>query len=228
MQINNQDTMTMLYTAVQGTVQETHYGLALARIVPLPPGVLENAAYFAHKLERRLHKKKKTSLNVLNERRRRLILDLKEHLVQAYNGTLEGELLAKWLKELQKEFVNRMTALQAETQKAAEEDGSEGEGSAGEEDDMKDMGAEYGEEFEEQESMLESQPNMRTLGSGVSSTKSYSVRAASEECGERTKATARQPSVMTITSGISSTESYSARAVSEAPSTVRAVSENEF
>ena len=67
--------MTMLYRAVEGSVQETHYGLALARAVPLPPKVLADATYFAHKLERRLKKKKKTSQNVINERRRKLILD---------------------------------------------------------------------------------------------------------------------------------------------------------
>ena len=108
----------MLYKAVGGAVKESHYGLALAGVVPLPPQVLTDATYFAHKLERHLYQKKKTSKNVVQERRRKLILDLKEHLVQAYNGALQGDLLASWLKELQKEFVNRMTAIEAEAEQA--------------------------------------------------------------------------------------------------------------
>ena len=117
--------MTMLYRAAEGTVQETHYGLALARSVPLPPKVLADATYFAHKLERRLMKKKKTSQNVINERRRKLILDLKEHLVQAYNGTLEGEILASWLMELRKDFVNRMTAINEDERNVVESESDE-------------------------------------------------------------------------------------------------------
>ncbi|KAK3197092.1 hypothetical protein GRF29_1536g554834 [Pseudopithomyces chartarum] len=124
-EISEDDTMTMLYRAVEGSVQETHYGLVLARSVPLPPKVLADAIYFSHKLERRLKKKKKTSQNVINERRRKLILDLKEHLVQAYNGTLEGEILASWLMELRKEFVNRMTAINEDERKVVESESDE-------------------------------------------------------------------------------------------------------
>ncbi|KAF2441187.1 hypothetical protein P171DRAFT_419370 [Karstenula rhodostoma CBS 690.94] len=127
-EISDDDTMTMLYRAVEGSVKESHYGLALARLVPLPPQVISDATYFAHKLERRLQRKKKTSNNVIAERRRKLILDLKEHLVQAYNGTLEGEVLASWLKELQKEFVNRMTAINEEEKNVMESEDEDEEG----------------------------------------------------------------------------------------------------
>lgn len=118
----------MLYRAVEGSVKESHYGLALARLVPLPPQVISDATYFAHKLERRLQQKKRTSKNVISERRRKLILDLKEHLVQAYSGTLDGELLASWLKELQKEFVNRMTAINEEKKGVMESEDEDEEG----------------------------------------------------------------------------------------------------
>jgi DNA mismatch repair protein MSH4 len=47
-------------------------------------------------------------------KRRKLILNLKEHLMQAHTGVLEGEVLSAWLQELQKEFINRMTALEVE------------------------------------------------------------------------------------------------------------------
>lgn len=121
------DTMKMLYKIAEGAVQESHYGLAVARVVPLPPEVLERAEQVAHRLERQALRRKKTSVAVINERRRKLILNLKEHLVQAHNGTMEGEVLAAWLKELQKEFVVRMTAIDTEAARAELENASESE-----------------------------------------------------------------------------------------------------
>jgi DNA mismatch repair protein MSH4 len=112
--------MTMLYRIAPGAVQETHYGLTLARIVPLPPGLVDRATDVAHQLEAHLEKKKKASETTLKEKRRKLILSLKEHLVQAHNGVLEGEVLSAWLMELKKEFVNRMTALEAEAASAGQ------------------------------------------------------------------------------------------------------------
>lgn len=191
-------TMTMLYRAVEGSVQETNYGLALAHLVPLPPGVLSDAIRFARKLEHRLAQKRKTSQNVINERRRKLILDLKEHLMQAYNGTLEGELLATWLKELQKEFVNRMTAINEDARRVVEEEEEESESesdTAMSEDDMDDQ------------AMRDVENDPHVSGSG------------SRE---------RQPTVISIDSRIISTDSSSTiRQTSSALSSVRAVSENE-
>jgi DNA mismatch repair protein MSH4 len=96
LQLRTNNTMTMLYKVAEGAVAELHYGLALAKVVPLPEGVVEHATYVAQKLERRKLRRKKTSAPVIKERRRKLILDLREHLVQAYNGVLEGEVLADW------------------------------------------------------------------------------------------------------------------------------------
>ncbi|KAJ4301075.1 MutS protein msh4 [Kalmusia sp. IMI 367209] len=175
-EISNEDTMTMLYRAVEGSVQESHYGLALARVVPLPPQVLADATHFAHKLERRLHRKKKTSKNVINERRRKLILDLKEHLVQAYNGTMEGELLATWLKELQKEFVNRMTAINEDERAVweSEEEDVDGDVEMGDESSVD-------EEMLDVEERLTKEPSVVSINSSVTSTESEStVRQASD------------------------------------------------
>jgi len=41
---------------------------------------------------------------------------LKEHLIQAHQGRMEGEVLAGWLKQLQTEFIKRMTAIEAEAE----------------------------------------------------------------------------------------------------------------
>lgn len=165
-QVRNEHSMTMLYKATQGIVKEAHYGLALARVVSLPPGVIDRATHVAHQLERQMRKKKNASATVLREKRRKLILNLKEHLVQAYNGVLEGQVLTAWLKELQKEFVNRMTALEAE----AATSGRRVEN--GEDEEMSDVdGA-----IEEQQSDTHSrQPTVLTTDSYMTSTESDST-----------------------------------------------------
>jgi DNA mismatch repair protein MSH4 len=170
--------MTMLFKAVGGLVQESHYGLLLARVIPLPPQVLNDATYFAHKLERRLQKKKKTSTNVVKERRRKLILDLKEHLVQAYNGALEGDLLASWLKELQKEFVNRMTAIDAEAEEASEVESTEG-GDVDEGEEMRDRVVIEEDEYEDRPITQASQPSVVRADPRITSTESSSTGGAS-------------------------------------------------
>lgn len=191
----------MLYRAVEGSVKESHYGLALARLVPLPPQVLTDATYYAHKLQRRLERKKKISKDVIVERRRKLILDLKEHLVQAYNGTLKGDLLGSWLRELQKEFVIRMTAINEEENNAVD---SEDEDQGDEEGDVEMM-----EEVTGDEHMFEAQDV---------------PRVATTESRER------PPTVISIDSRVSSsTKSTStARPASRTMSSVRAVSENTY
>jgi DNA mismatch repair protein MSH4 len=50
-----------------------------------------------------------------------LILSLKEQLVQARNGLLEGNALRHWLKRLQNEFFVRMAAIDAEAARATSE-----------------------------------------------------------------------------------------------------------
>ncbi|EON65045.1 hypothetical protein W97_04280 [Coniosporium apollinis CBS 100218] len=121
------ESMTMLYKIAEGAVAEEHYGLALARVVPLPAEVIETATEVARKLEKKVRRRRKTSRAVMNERRRKLVLSLKEHLVQAKNGALEGAVLAEWLAELQREFVVRMTAIDREAREAEAEESEDEE-----------------------------------------------------------------------------------------------------
>ncbi|EUC41537.1 hypothetical protein COCMIDRAFT_40313 [Bipolaris oryzae ATCC 44560] len=169
--IQDEHSMTMLYKATQGVAKEVHYGLALARVVPLPPGIVEHATNVARKIERHIIRNKKVSETVLKEKRRKLILNLKEHLVQAYNGVLEGEVLSAWLSELQKEFVNRMTALEAET--ASVHDDS---------NDDTDENMSNGDTYDEGEPSTHArQPSVISIDSHVTSTDSEStVRGISE------------------------------------------------
>ncbi|KAJ4312218.1 MutS protein msh4 [Neodidymelliopsis sp. IMI 364377] len=166
----NEQSMTMLYRIAQGVIQESHYGLALARVVPLPPGLVDHAAAVTQKLERHRLRKKKTSGIVLKEKRRKLILNLKEHLMQAHTGVLEGEVLSAWLSELQKEFVNRMTALEAEAASTSQET-----------DDKDDDMDGDGEGDDQQLGTSARQPSVMSISSRITSTDSDStIRAMSE------------------------------------------------
>ena len=115
------DRMQMLYRIDEGTVQEEHYGLKLARVVPLPEGVVDHAEHVAHTLEQQTKQHQKNSPPIIQARRRRLLLNLKEHLIQAKNGKKEGAELMEWLKALQAEFVVQMTNLDEEAEKAEDE-----------------------------------------------------------------------------------------------------------
>ncbi|KAF1832898.1 hypothetical protein BDW02DRAFT_624773 [Decorospora gaudefroyi] len=169
-EMEDENSMTMLYKATQGIVKEVHYGLALARVVPLPPGVVARATLVAQKLERHMLQKK-TSETVLREKRRKLILNLKEHLVQAHTGVLDGEVLTAWLKDLQKEFVNRMTALEAEAATICQESEDEDEVMC----DRSELDA------EERPSTHASSPSIITVDSRITSTESEStIRPISE------------------------------------------------
>jgi DNA mismatch repair protein MSH4 len=112
------DKMEMMYRLTEGTVQEEHYGLKLAKVMPIPPDVIEHAQRVSETLEQRAKNKKKRSLGIINARRRKLLLNLKEHLVQAKNGNMDDATLKQWLKDLQGEFVTRMMKLDDEARKA--------------------------------------------------------------------------------------------------------------
>jgi DNA mismatch repair protein MSH4 len=181
LQLENDRGMTMLYRITPGAVRVAHYGLTLARLVPLPPGVVEHASQVAKKLEAHLLQKKKASKTVLKEKRRKLILNLREHLVQAHTGVLEGEVLTAWLKELQKEFVNRMTALEAEAASACQESGDEENG----DEHRSDVGVQdYG--MDERPGTHDSQPSVMSITSTESestirdTSEASTVRAVSE------------------------------------------------
>lgn len=165
-QVENEHRMTMLYKATQGIVKEEHYGLALAHVVPLPPGVITRATQVAHKLERQMRQRKNASATVIREKRRKLILNLKEHLVQAHNGVLEGQVLAAWLRELQKEFVNRMAALEVEAVSAEQNV---------ENDEDEEMSEESRVEEEQRSSTPTRQPSVMTIDSYMTTTESEST-----------------------------------------------------
>ena len=133
--MSDADKMTMLYKISNGCVQEEHYGLALAKVVDLPPNVIHVAEQVSKTLSSNTEKRKKNSKTIALARRRKLVLSLREQLVQAKEGNMEGAVLGLWLKKLQDEFVIRMSAIDAEVA-VAEDDTAvpevgDGDGSGG-------------------------------------------------------------------------------------------------
>jgi len=121
-EVGESDKMKMLYKVADGAVKEQHYGLALAKVVDLPPEVIRVAEEVSNKLNANLERRKKQSKTILLARRRKLILGLREQLLQAREGNMQGKVLATWMKMLQDEFVNRMAALEADVAAAEESD----------------------------------------------------------------------------------------------------------
>jgi DNA mismatch repair protein MSH4 len=115
--MSDQSRMEMLYRIANGAEKEEHYGLKLARVVPLPADVIEHAEQVAMTLEEQSKKKPGNSLGIITARRRKLMLNLKEHLCQAKTSKMDEETLKGWLKELQREFVLQMVALDEEEEK---------------------------------------------------------------------------------------------------------------
>ena len=123
--MSGQDSITMLYRLTDGVVAEEHYGLALAKVLPFPSDVLVNATAVANHLREQLERQKKASTAVIYARRRKLVLGLKEQLLQAHQGVMKGAVLSSWLKELQRDFVIRMWAINDEAREAGHGEGSE-------------------------------------------------------------------------------------------------------
>lgn len=125
--------MKMLYRISDGYEEEMFYGIVLARVVDLPKEIIDVATEVSHTLHERNEAGKSNKVVLAVARRRKLILSLREQLIQAKNGVLEGEVLRHWLKRLQNELIVRMAAIDAEaaqpTSEAEEAGESESAGS---------------------------------------------------------------------------------------------------
>ncbi|KAM0165927.1 hypothetical protein ACHAQE_002027 [Botrytis cinerea] len=101
-------TMTMLYKLDQGCVKEQHYGLALARVVDLPPKVITVAEKVSKTLIAQAAARKKSSRTSAVDKRRKLLNALKEHLKQLLDSPMENHELLKWIGKSRKEFIIHM------------------------------------------------------------------------------------------------------------------------
>lgn len=116
--------MTMHYRIAEGPVPDRRYGLSLARLVDLPPAVLEVAGDISDKLDRIAQRRSGSSRTVAIARKRKLLLSLREQLILAREGKMDDESLCRWLKRLQNEFIIGMAAVAQDLESAKENDAS--------------------------------------------------------------------------------------------------------
>lgn len=122
---SEENTMSMMYKVQASYVKEAHYGLALARVVDLPPQVLKVAERVTKTLDAQVEAKRKSSKSVAIAKRRKLVMSLKETLHQAAASPMEPSVLLSWLKKLQEEFIRRMDAIDNDVPSSDEEDDEE-------------------------------------------------------------------------------------------------------
>lgn len=139
--MSQDNAIKMLYKIGEGYVKEEHYGLTMARVVNLPPGVLEVAENVSKTINARVAAKKNSSKAFAVARRRKLVLGLKETLKQAHDSPMEGQVLLSWLVKLQDEFVQRMEHIENEIA-GSEAVSSDTAGSVADVDENGDVGME--------------------------------------------------------------------------------------
>lgn len=119
------DKLNMLYTLSTGPCTETSYGLALARVVDLPPVVVEVAEQVSERITQMKEQKKRGSRARALMRRRKLVLGLREILLQAHEADMEEETLKSYLKSVQSVFVRRMEEINGEIEAGSDESDDE-------------------------------------------------------------------------------------------------------
>ncbi|KAL4929214.1 MutS family protein MSH4 [Aspergillus undulatus] len=103
--------MTMFYKITEGADKTQFYGLALAKLVGFPAGVLKTAQAVSEELKRLSEQRHSRTKALAIARKRKLILALREELTHARDGNLEGLALRRFLKQLQDEFTMQMAAI---------------------------------------------------------------------------------------------------------------------
>ena len=106
--------LQMLYTLSLGPCTESSYGLQLARVVNLPPLVLEVAEAVSANITETKERKKRGSRARALLRKRKLVLGLKEILEQANDSDMQGKQLREYLLKVQREFIRRMEEIETE------------------------------------------------------------------------------------------------------------------
>lgn len=120
-------TMTMLYKVDAGPVKEENYGINLARAIGFPERFLGVAEDVAEALRAAAEAKKQSSEARRLSRRRKLVLNLREALQQAYDSDMDGGALRSYLQRLQGEFVSRMEEIEGGGREVDAEEDARGE-----------------------------------------------------------------------------------------------------
>jgi len=151
-----ENAVSMLYKLRKGHVQEKHYGLALARVMNLPPKVLELAEHVSTTLENQIEAKKKSPRALAINQRNKLFLHLKAKLEELTQGSYTENQLRGFLQKLQAEFILRLDAIDGviadyDDDKSATEEASENDESTSKDVGLVDV---LGSDSEDDQSML--------------------------------------------------------------------------
>ncbi|KAJ6164994.1 hypothetical protein N7470_003666 [Penicillium chermesinum] len=120
--------MTMLYRIAEGPLPDRRYGLAIAKLVDLPPEVLNVAHEVSQELGLLAERRDSKTRALVISRKRKLLLSLREQLLIARESTMAEEALCTWLKKLQDDFAIRMDVIDqdiivtSETREGTEEE----------------------------------------------------------------------------------------------------------
>ncbi|KKK23496.1 DNA mismatch repair protein [Aspergillus ochraceoroseus] len=103
--------MTMYYKITEGPNTTQFYGLTLAKLVDFPHGLLEKSLQVSEKLHQISQRRHSKTRALAVARKRNLMLSLREQLLHARDGNMEGDTLRRWLKRLQDRFTLQMAAV---------------------------------------------------------------------------------------------------------------------
>ncbi|KAJ5634692.1 hypothetical protein N7528_002534 [Penicillium herquei] len=112
--------MTMLYRIAEGPVPDRRYGITLAKLVDLPPAILDVATTVSGALDGISQRRNSPSRAICIARKRKLLLSLREQLVIARDGIMDDDSLRRWLKRLQDQFLAQMARIDQESSSIVE------------------------------------------------------------------------------------------------------------
>ncbi|TDZ13869.1 MutS protein-like protein 4 [Colletotrichum orbiculare MAFF 240422] len=104
--------ITMSYKVESGNVEETLYGITLAKAMDFPRRFIEVAESVSLELRRRRQQNKESSEARKMLNRRKLILQLYGHLKQANKSEMDSPTLMAYLARLREEFIEQMEAFE--------------------------------------------------------------------------------------------------------------------
>ncbi|KAK5951705.1 MutS protein msh4 [Knufia fluminis] len=106
--------MRMRYKVSEGREEQKFYGLTLAQLVDLPEEMMEIAVGVSKDLNTRNNTKQGNLGPIAMAKRRKLAVHMRETITQAKEGALESDELLTRMQRLQREFLVRMAAIDAE------------------------------------------------------------------------------------------------------------------
>jgi DNA mismatch repair protein MSH4 len=104
--------MCMTYKVAEGPLKEKGYGIGLAAAFGFPKRMLEVAHGVAEALRSQAEERQRSGKARRVLERRKLLLMLRETLMQVWESRLGDQNLREYLERLQKEYIERLSALE--------------------------------------------------------------------------------------------------------------------